>query len=137
MPNMFNVRVYGLWMHDGNILTVEEPVRGQMIRKFPGGGLEFGEGIIDCLRREFREELSMEISDIHHFYTTEFFVQSMIDPSHQVISIYYAVSGDPALAIFDKEEQLQFKWMPINDLHPDLFALPIDKKVVSLLCEHQ
>jgi len=56
--HFFNVRVYGLMIHDGAILTVEEPVRDRIIRKFPGGGLEFGEGILDCLKREFKEELN-------------------------------------------------------------------------------
>jgi len=41
--------------------------------KFPGGGLQFGEGTIDCIKREFREELGCEIGVLKHFYTTDYF----------------------------------------------------------------
>lgn len=132
---MFNVRVYGLWIADDKLLVVQEPVNGKQITKFPGGGLEFGEGTIDCLRREFREELQLELSRISHFYTTDFFVQSFIDPQHQVISIYYLVEADPHAAVFENNEGLQFSWIPLQALHKDMFDLPIDKLVVGLLID--
>ena len=132
---MFNVRVYGLWIADDKLLVVQEPVKGKQITKFPGGGLEFGEGTIDCLRREFREELQLELSKISHFYTTDFFVQSFIDPSHQVISIYYLVEADPDAAVFENNEGLQFSWIPLQTLQTDMFDLPIDKLVVGMIID--
>lgn len=35
--------------------------------KFPGGGLEYGEGVLECLHREFDEELNVKIDVIEHF----------------------------------------------------------------------
>jgi ADP-ribose pyrophosphatase YjhB (NUDIX family) len=135
---MFNLRVYGLWINNNNILVVQEPVKGKQITKFPGGGLEFGEGTIDCLRREFREELQLEISSLTHFYTTDFFVQSFINPQHQVISIYYLVEADPQDAVFENDEGLQFTWISLQSLHQDMFDLPIDKLVVGMIVDaHQ
>ena len=58
---MFNVRIYGLLIHSGHLLAVEEPFQGKKIVKLPGGGLEFGEGTIDALHREFKEELNVEV----------------------------------------------------------------------------
>lgn len=129
----FNVRVYGLLMHEGSILTVEEPVWGEQVLKFPGGGLEFGEGLLDCLKREFKEELNCQITDIRHFYTTDFFVQSLINPEHQVISVYYLVKARMSELEYELEDNLQFRWIPMEDLHEDMFFLPIDKHVVKLL----
>ena len=92
---MFNVRVYGLLIHNNQILIVKEPIKNNQVIKFPGGGLEFGEGTIDGLKREFKEELGVDITGITHFYTTDFFVQSFLNPEHQVISIYYLVQANP------------------------------------------
>ena len=41
----FNVRVYGLLINDQNqILISDEQEYGMQFSKFPGGGLEYGEG---------------------------------------------------------------------------------------------
>lgn len=131
--HFFNVRVYGLLIHDGAILTVEEPVHDRIIRKFPGGGLEFGEGILDCLKREFKEELNCTLTDTRHFYTTDFFVQSFLNPEQQVISVYYLVKARMTQMHYNLADQLQFKWVLMDELQEDMFPLPIDKVVVSLL----
>lgn len=47
---MFTIRVYGLWLHNNSVLLSNESVKGVQVIKFPGGGLEFGEGTIDCLK---------------------------------------------------------------------------------------
>jgi len=47
MPR-FNVRVYGLLINDRNeILISDEQEYGMQFSKFPGGGLEYGEGLIN------------------------------------------------------------------------------------------
>ena len=70
----FNIRVYGLLIEDGKVLVSDELIKGKGITKFPGGGLEFGEGTIEALKREFREELDTEIHIRRHYYTTDFYV---------------------------------------------------------------
>ena len=130
---MFNVRVYGLLIHNNQILIVKELIKNNQVIKFPGGGLEFGEGTIDGLKREFKEELGVDITGITHFYTTDFFVQSFLNPEHQVISIYYLVQANPEELNFSNAEGLTFSWVPLETLSPSLFPLPIDKHVVQLL----
>ena len=49
----FNIRVYGLLVEAGRILVTDEFRLGIFMTKFPGGKLNFKEGTIDCLRREF------------------------------------------------------------------------------------
>src|SRR5258705_3922026 len=88
--NLFNVRVYGILVNDRReILVSDEYIRGNYYTKFPGGGLEFGEGTRDCLKREFKEELDLEVRITDHIYTTDFFQMSAFTPDQQIISIYY------------------------------------------------
>lgn len=132
-PTRFNVRVYGIWIHGDNLLVNEEIIRGRKVIKFPGGGLDPGEGTIDGLKREFREELQIDIEVLEHFYTTDFFQQSAFDDT-QVISIYYLVSGqDPTFAITNHVENERTYWMPLGEVSEDIFTLPIDKVVGKML----
>ena len=125
------------------MLLCDEVIRGTRVTKFPGGGLEQGEGTRDCLVREFAEETGLQVTSVTHFYTTDFFVASAFDSS-QIISIYYRVdvngdldtstafapTEDPALHHIER-----FWWKPIEGLTTDTVQLPIDRHVVKLLSE--
>src|SRR5205814_1486561 len=100
---LFNVRVYGILIHNESILVADEYIAGRYITKLPGGGLEFGEGTIDCLIREFKEEMDIEIEVYKHFYTTDFFQPSAFKKNQQVISIYYQVkTASPEAIVVSK-----------------------------------
>lgn len=139
----FNVRVYGLLInHNNEVLVSDEEEYGFRFSKFPGGGLEFGEGLIDGLKREFVEECNAEIDVISHFYTTDFFEKSSFNDS-QVISVYYLVKEKASLQLafktkiydFDTEgEVLQaFRWVKIKDLDIEEITFRTDKTVAALL----
>lgn len=139
---MFNVRVYGLLQYENKILLADELIKGMEITKFPGGGLEFGEGTIDCLKREFMEELNQPIEDIRHFYTTDFFQLSAFNPNHQIISIYYLakpagpIQFETKLNAFDfdvkENNACIFRWVNQKELSSEMLTLPIDKMVAEL-----
>lgn len=140
----FNIRVYGLLINEQDqILVSDELIKGHYITKFPGGGLEFGEGIIDCLKREFMEETNNEIEVVDHFYTTDFFQQSAYNPSHQIISIYYLVKPGhnfqlstqitPFEFVHHQDEAQSFRWIDLKNINVEDFSLPIDKIVAELL----
>ena len=134
VPERFNVRVYGIWINDGQLLINEEIIRGRSVTKFPGGGLDLGEGTRECLAREWKEELGLDINVLDHFYTTDFYQPSAFDNS-QVISIYYRVSADKVpLEIVNLVEQERTFWIPLADLRRDTFSLPIDQVVGEMLC---
>ena len=132
MDKRFNIRVYGIWMQDNRILVNEEVIREKKIIKFPGGGLDWGEGIKDCLKREWKEELNIAIEVQDHFYTTDFFQPSAYDNS-QVISIYYRVSAPVPVIIVNNEPNERTYWMNVKDISADTFTLPIDKIVGGML----
>jgi 8-oxo-dGTP diphosphatase len=140
-----SIRVYGLLINDdGEILISDEKEYGMLFSKFPGGGLEYGEGTIDGLKREFMEECNAQIEVLSHFYTTDFFLKSAFSDA-QIVSIYYIVKNIATLELkikqvpfdFDEEgEVLQaFRWVKISDLKVEDVTFPIDQHVVKLLRE--
>ncbi|HSH64271.1 MAG TPA: NUDIX hydrolase [Bacteroidia bacterium] len=142
----FNIRVYGILMNNKNqVLVTDELIQGNRITKFPGGGLEFGEGTIDCLKREFMEEAKTNIEVIEHFYTTDFFQPSAFHTDHQIISIYYIVKPISTIEIPVKDEEIDFqgkdkfeqhfRWLALNSISEANFTLPIDKTVGGMLEE--
>lgn len=146
MSYPFNVRVYGILIDKHqNLLVSDELIQGKYITKFPGGGLEFGEGTIDAIKREMMEEANTAIDVTGHFYTTDFFQVSAFNPHTQVISIYYLIKALSPLNVlikqkafdFDeiKEGAISFRQIPLNSISEEQFTFPIDKKVGALLKE--
>ncbi|MES2763400.1 MAG: NUDIX domain-containing protein [Bacteroidota bacterium] len=144
----FNVRVYGILIHDNKVLVSDEHIKGMDITKFPGGGLEYGEGTVDCVIREFKEELDLEIEVLSHFYTTDFFVNSAFSSNNQVISIYYLVRSkaeldpfSPGLKIktgifdFDKKKNgaQSMRWVELGKISENDFTFIIDKRIGDML----
>ena len=145
----FNVRVYGLLINpNGQLLVSDEAFKsGQLATKFPGGGLELGEGLIDGLKREFIEEAGVDVEVTEHFYTTDFFVRSFFELSSdsQIISIYYLVEcmNWQDISTTDKKfdfefvpgkEAESFRWVNIAELENETdITLPTDKVVVNKL----
>lgn len=147
----FNIRVYGILINEQQqVLVSDELIRGEYYTKFPGGGLEIGEGTRDCLKREFMEEMGLAIEVLDHLYTTDFYQPSAFNPDHQIISIYYQVKPLEEIkarlsnTVFDfNPEQLEryklqneietFRFIDWNDLTENSVTLPIDKVVVRLL----
>ena len=148
---MFNLRVYGILFNEKKQLLVsDEYIRGGYYTKFPGGGMELGEGTRDCLKREFKEEMDLEVEIGDHIYTTDFYQVSAFNPAHQIISIYYfAKALEPIKCLlrttpFDfDEKQMEvykntgetetFRFIDWDKVTPESVTLPIDRIVVKML----
>lgn len=146
---MFNIRVYGILIDDEHrVLVSDEYIRGRYYTKFVGGGMEIGEGSIDCLVREFKEEMNLRIKVLDHFYTTDFYQQSAFNPQHQIVSLYYTVQPLEPIAVpvnteafIFTEEQMQkylqqgetesFRWIAARNFDENCLTLPIDKVVAA------
>lgn len=141
----FNIRVYGLLLHEGRVLLADERIQGRHITKFPGGGMEFGEGPKECLIREIREEIGVEAFGLEHFYTTDFFQESAFRPGDQIISIYFTmrvvdpgsipVNEDPFAFGRGEGDEEVFRWLALARAVPEDASLPIDRVVLGLLKE--
>lgn len=142
--NKFIIRVYGIFMNEENeLLLSDEFMLDTKMTKFPGGGMNFGEGTIDCLKRETMEEMNQEIEIIEHFYTTDYFQPAYFFDNHQLISIYYLAKFIEPLKfkvstkLFDftelKNGNMSFRWKKISELSEEEITFPVDKKVLELI----
>ena len=145
MPR-FTIRVYGLLIHDGKVLVADEIIRKQHITKFPGGGLEYGEGTKECLVREIREEIGIEALGPEHFYTTDFFQRSSFHADEmQVMSIYYTFGVKDPGSVLVRERPFDFsnvtegaevfRWLDLSTAKEEDVSLPIDRVVLRMLLE--
>lgn len=88
--NAFSIRVYGIVTNEkGEILLSSEYEFGKAFTKFPGGGVELGEGLHDALIREFIEETGHAVIPGDLIHINHHFVQSMFNPSKQVVLMHY------------------------------------------------
>lgn len=148
---IFNVRVYGVLVSEQQgVLVSDEYILGKYYTKFPGGGLEMGEGTRDCLKREFMEEMGQQIEVGNHLYTTDFYQESAFKKGEQIISIYYYVEviGEikfplthqkfdftkEQLKAYKKESKIEtFRFIPLADFSPGEVSFPIDKIVGEMI----
>ena len=150
----FNVRVYFFlldrpWLTDGlpdpesRVLLSDEFLAGRDCTKLPGGGLEFGEGPMDCAQREALEELGQPIALGHLVHVTGDFVRSAWRGEEQVLCHYYlATLPEPARfrlahTRFDYPEpdRESFRWVPLDTLSEGDFTFGVDRSALSALRE--
>jgi 8-oxo-dGTP diphosphatase len=146
---LFNIRVYGILKDSNNrVLVTDEFIRGNYFTKFPGGGLEFGEGTRECLKREFKEEANLDVEIGEHIYTTDFFQISAFNNIDQIVSIYYFASTKEPIRLHTKTRPFDFephqvaditgtcevfRWIEWDEFTENTVSLPIDKVVVKML----
>ena len=132
--NLFNLRVYGILINTQNeVLLMDEKRFGISFTKFPGGGLEWGEGLEACLMREFKEELCLDIIVKDLFYVNPFFVQSAFNTQEQLISFYYLVIAKDLQMMSANSLDEQPRWSNVDTIDEKDITFPIDKEVLKLL----
>ena len=150
---MITVRVYGVLINEKQqVLVSDEYIRGGLFTKFPGGGLELGEGTRDCLKREFKEEMNLLVEVGDHIYTTDYYQPSAFREGQQILSIYYYAHAlepisvplrdkpfdfdEDQLKIYDEKNEIEtFRFIGWNEFNEDSMTLPIDKIVARMIKE--
>jgi len=154
MGLVISIRVYGILLNEEKqVLVSDEFIRGAYYTKFPGGGLEIGEGTRDCLKREFKEEMNLEVAIGDHIYTTDFFQQSAFNSAHQILSIYYFAKAlepikvplknkefdfdEQQLKLYSESQQIEsFRFVEWDIFSAEKLTLPIDKIVAAMVKEN-
>jgi len=126
-PPHYNVAAGVIWRGD-RLLIAQRPLNGLLggMWEFPGGKQEPGESLPECLMRELREELDInvqvgrQLTVVHHAYT------------HFRVTVYafeceYASPGEPQAIGVNAWE-----WIGMDDL--DEYALPVvDRKIADIV----
>ena len=118
----------GIILHEGKIL-IGQRKRGkpqELLWEFPGGKQEEGETMPECLYRELKEELDIEVA------VGDFFMESVYQYEFGEISLnaYFAtLSADQEPVL---KEHPQLAWINPKDLGAYAFA-PADLPIVEAL----
>jgi len=119
---------------------MQERWQGVDLQKLPGGGLELGEGMIECLDREITEEFEMwkPLTWKHHYVPTHCFA-SRFRPEEQLILNYFIADqrveeqhwqitpNDPNL--------LALKWLSLEPASAEWFTLESDRAAFMKLLQ--
>ena len=142
MPNIFTIRTYGILINKGSVLLTYERMPNFSFTKFPGGGLEYGEGLKDCLIREFKEETGLAIEVKQHLYTTDYFQPSAFNKQQQLLAVYYLVDAkeinlvtntEIEINVNGKKEYLTFFWQPLLNFNMQILTFPTDRIALAIL----
>jgi 8-oxo-dGTP diphosphatase len=132
--NQLPTKVIGvavIWNEQGQILIDRRRLEGSMggLWEFPGGKVEFGETIQQCIRREIYEELGIEISVGEHLITidheyTEYQVTLLVYNCTHLRGIPQAI------------ECSEIRWVNLDEL--DKFTFPAaNLRIIAALREQK
>ncbi|MBR1840690.1 MAG: (deoxy)nucleoside triphosphate pyrophosphohydrolase [Alphaproteobacteria bacterium] len=118
----------GLIMCDG-LLLIAQRKHGKNLEykwEFPGGKLEEGETLEECLRREMMEEMQLEV------FVREPFVTSSYDYDFGTIVLhsFWATCKSKDIPVVLEHEQ--YKWVDPHELPQYDFA-PADKPIIEAI----
>lgn len=115
------IRVCGLLLEDNCLLLarLHSPVINKLIWTPPGGGLEFGETVDECLKREFVEETGLKI-DVNRLVH----VNEMINKPFHAIEFYFTVTRTGGSLIEGRDPELtddqqllrEIQWKPVDEI---------------------
>lgn len=87
-------------VRNGDRILVEhgfDTVKGQHFLRPLGGGIEFGERVIDAVRREFQEELNANLGELHLRGVLENLFKYEGASGHEIVFVFEGVFRDACL----------------------------------------
>ena len=122
---------------DGALL-VSEPVSGPdpLFQRPLGGHVEFGEYALDTVRREFREEIGQELTDVRLLGVLENIFGWRSGTEHEVVFIFAAAFA--SAAAYEIEEQRirdnldrRVLWRPAAAVSPPLYPAGLPELIAA------
>ena len=130
MPNI-RIRIAALIKKSNEVLLIEHCKDSRSYWLLPGGGLEFGESVKECLQREMREETNLQVDVGDLAFTSE-----SIDPHgqrHVIQMIFWCkiIGGEPKIGAEERLKSLAF--VPIDKLNEYSLRPPLHAQLQAVL----
>ena len=115
MPFIRNLAV-GLPVRDGYVLVLNgtDSVKAEAFHRALGGGIEFGETAEEALRREFAEELGVELQAVHLLGVVENIFEYEEQPGHEIVHVFQVESADLDAIALDAELHVLDEGSPVG-----------------------
>lgn len=104
MENQIRVVVRAIIIRENEILLCQP--KGANWYFFPGGGIHFGEGIEDALRRELKEELGAELLESKFIGVVESTFLENGQRKHEINVVFYVRIND--ISLYSHEPHIVF-----------------------------
>lgn len=133
-PGHIRPLALGIIWRNNELLVCQyyDHVKGETFYRPLGGSIEFGERGPEAVRREFREELGVELVDVRYLATLENIFICEGQRGHEIVLLYTATLADPSLyeqqsiEVHEEGQILTAHWMPLDEfqtgsppLYPD------------------
>jgi len=133
MPDSPRVRVGAIVRKEGAVLLARHEKAGRSYWLPPGGGVDWGESLIEPLRREFREEARADIQA----GALRFVVDTIApDASRHIVHLMFDAhleTGEPELG--DDPRVVELRYVEADELSTLDVAPPIGAELARLLDE--
>ena len=133
MPEKYQkIVATGFLFKDGKVLSVKRSEKETFLPGYyelPGGKIDFGEEPGEALRREFREEVGLEISVGKPFRTFSY-VSSGGD-RHTVEIIYIGTLNNSNSEVILSEAHTEFRWIEEGEVENYNFSDETKKSIVE------
>jgi 8-oxo-dGTP pyrophosphatase MutT (NUDIX family) len=143
MPKLDKIRLLALGIiKQGDRLFLSrgfDPVKQVTFYRALGGGVEFGEPSIEALRREFREEIQAELTNIKYLGCIESIFTYKKQQGHEVIQLYNCDFVDDKfyqlkqIDFKEKDRQKTALWLSIEKCKTGEF-LVVPEKFLDFIC---
>ncbi|MFA6306328.1 MAG: nucleotide exchange factor GrpE [Patescibacteria group bacterium] len=106
---------------DGKLLLTRSPKWGNLW-VVPGGKVDFGESMEQTLKREMKEELNLDISNIEYLTTIELNRTEERPNLHMVVNEFIATADDDDVKLNDEHSEFDWRkpeeWFKEKDVYP-------------------
>ncbi|BBD53064.1 MULTISPECIES: 8-oxo-dGTP diphosphatase MutT [Planktothrix] len=116
-----------IWNHQKQILIDKRPAKDLLggLWEFPGGKLEAGETLEDCIKREIQEELAIEIEVEDHLIT----IEHTYTDFKVTLNVYHCryLGGEPQPLECD-----EIRWVTLDEINQFPFPKANEKIIAAL-----
>ncbi len=129
------VRVAGVLENNGEILMIAHQKNGRKYWLLPGGGVDYGETFQEALKREFKEEVNLNIGVKSLLFISESIAP---DSSRHIVNIFFEVEHENGEIKLGEEGILSdVAYIPIDRIDEYTVYPNIKKELKEYFTSHE